>query len=902
MAYTSVNSNKSPVFDNSERRSPSIVNLPPTSSHSNSTSFTMRNGNIMKRDTSDVDHLTKLLMKSMNSSNEPNFFGMCARCNDEIVGEENGLVAMDRMYHVLHILRATGKPYHAECFCCIVCHKSLDGVTFTIDAIMKVHCIDCFHQNFAPRRYVRHRPILPMNGQEETIRIAGLDRSYHVDCYRCENCKVQFTNEEGCYSVDDHILCIHCNCIIQERCLVIHNFPTAPCGYEAININIIKRNINSIRKLPKLTKKKKETDSKRTEISGELFQSTLAMLVHEALKKKRRAKSQKIARQTDEFKTEDNKRRAEAHKIARQTDEFKTEDNKRRAEAHKIERQTDEFKTEDNKRRAEAHKTERQNDEFKTEENKKRAEALKIKREEEEYKEEERRRNALRMQNNRDKYKNNFDVMKSNYELKIKEGPTHICSCCGGLWFEYSVREFTVEMLTNKGLKKEFIDTVCYLKNTIIKLCVTCRKDIMLNKVPNLCLSNGLAFYEIPDCLKTLTELEERLISPRIPFMVIRSLGYSKQFGLKGNLVNVPMNIDTNVSILPRTFSDTQTIQLKLMRQMKNKNAFMYETIRPKVVHTAVKYLVEQELYKDEGIVISNDWLNQHFSETENFIVNDEDKKINENENTKGSDDDDNWNECDDEPINPGATETLLNDEIADQNDTGIKFAPAENNRPISILMDLKVDELTFPKIYCGKQRKIKENTKLTYAKIAKNDPVTCVRYFEHRLKFLWEILSAPYGPFQGYELEDKYVRVEFQVRGSPHVHALIWLKNAPKYDKNKPESIKECTEFIDKLISVNSQEAVYHILSIPLSISSRSTVFINTNTPENRISMLKSDKILEILEPDSKDVFVEGLIDMYINRPDEMKNVCLADFASLYNISKKKTGYTEIIENSSHL
>ncbi|CAF4968245.1 unnamed protein product [Rotaria sp. Silwood1] len=329
----------------------------------------------------------------------------------------------------------------------------------------------------------------------------------------------------------------------------------------------------------------------------------------------------------------------------------------------------------------------------------------------------------------------------------------------------------------------------------------------MLNKVPNLCLSNGLAFYEIPDCLKTLTELEERLISPRIPFMVIRSLGYSKQFDLKGNLVNVPMNVDTNVSILRRTFSDTQTIQLKLMRQMKNKNAFMYETIRPKVVHTAVKYLVEQELYKDEGIVISNDWLNQHFSERENFIVNDEDKKINENENTKGSDDDDNWDECDDEPINPGATETLLNDEIADQNDTGIKFASAENNRPISILMDLKVDELTFPKIYCGKRRKIKENTKLTYAKTAKNDPVTCVRYFEHRLKCLWEILSAPYGPFQGYELEDKYVRVEFQVRGSPHIHALLWLKNALKDNKDKPESIERCTEFIDKLISVNFLE-----------------------------------------------------------------------------------------------
>src|ERR1700722_13180487 len=110
LTYTNQNSTKSTVFENSERRSSSVVNLPPTS-------FPIRSGNLMKRDPSDVDHLTKLLMKSMNSSNEPNFFGkfliylffffvniiskgMCARCNDEIVGEENGLVAMDRMYHV----------------------------------------------------------------------------------------------------------------------------------------------------------------------------------------------------------------------------------------------------------------------------------------------------------------------------------------------------------------------------------------------------------------------------------------------------------------------------------------------------------------------------------------------------------------------------------------------------------------------------------------------------------------------------------------------------------------------------------------------------------------------------------------------------------------------------------
>jgi hypothetical protein len=65
IAYTNPKSN---TFD----RSSAIVNLPPASS---STSLTMRNGNLIKKEQSEVDHLTKLLMKSMNSSNDSNFFG-----------------------------------------------------------------------------------------------------------------------------------------------------------------------------------------------------------------------------------------------------------------------------------------------------------------------------------------------------------------------------------------------------------------------------------------------------------------------------------------------------------------------------------------------------------------------------------------------------------------------------------------------------------------------------------------------------------------------------------------------------------------------------------------------------------------------------------------------------------
>ncbi|KAM9126719.1 lipoma-preferred partner isoform 2-T9 [Pangshura tecta] len=206
----------------------------------------------------ELEHLTKKMLYDMENPPSDDYFGRCSRCGENVVGEGTGCTAMDQVFHVEcftcmtcgnklrgqpfyavekkaycepcyintleqcsvcakpimeRILRATGKAYHPHCFTCVMCHRSLDGIPFTVDAGGNIHCIEDFHKKFAPRCSVCKEPIMPAPGQEETIRIVALDRDFHVQCYRCEDCGGLLSegDNQGCYPLDGHILCKTCN-------------------------------------------------------------------------------------------------------------------------------------------------------------------------------------------------------------------------------------------------------------------------------------------------------------------------------------------------------------------------------------------------------------------------------------------------------------------------------------------------------------------------------------------------------------------------------------------------------------------------------------------------------------------------------------------------------------------
>ena len=65
----------------------------------------------------------------------------------------------------------------------------------------------------------------------------------------------------------------------------------------------------------------------------------------------------------------------------------------------------------------------------------------------------------------------------------------------------------------------------------------------------------------------------------------------------------------------------------------------------------------------------------------------------------------------------------------------------------------------------------------------------------------------APLG-----KIKDWCCRVEYQQRGSPHIHMLIWLDNAPVFGVDKDEDV---VAYIDRIIHVVNQKATlnYKIL-----------------------------------------------------------------------------------------
>ena len=316
----------------------------------------------------------------------------------------------------------------------------------------------------------------------------------------------------------------------------------------------------------------------------------------------------------------------------------------------------------------------------------------------------------------------------------------------------YKAKELVARRKSKQNArKKPFIlecERVCMLKNINLPkssrlyltkftsvndeewICHTCMGAIRDGKVPKLSVANGMKWPDKPPELD-LHQLEERLISLRIPFMQIRELPRGGQYSLKGNIINVPVDIQPIVSCLPRPLDENFTIAVQLKKKLSYKKVDFKENVRPLRVLTALHWLVNKsELYKRSGVEIDVDWFKEVTESSEETVreflevtkeqikekhrqnptVKEDASEYSLSKDSKATDDydSDHFSEIDtSEPV--GNVDTLVDDENLESKYDAITFAPGEGQHPLSLYHDVDAEYLCFPTIFCGERRPSKE-------------------------------------------------------------------------------------------------------------------------------------------------------------------------------------------------
>lgn len=87
--------------------------------------------------------------------------------------------------------------------------------------------------------------------------------------------------------------------------------------------------------------------------------------------------------------------------------------------------------------------------------------------------------------------------------------------------------------------------------------------------------------------------------------------------------------------------------------------------------------------------------------------------------------------------------------------------------------------------------------------RLIQSDPVTCARHFDFSTqKFINGFLLSDGNPLGN--VTDYFYRIEYQQRGSPNVHMIVYCKDAPIFGQDSDEDV---CEYIDRFITCHKPE-----------------------------------------------------------------------------------------------
>ncbi|KAL3188863.1 hypothetical protein MRX96_003022 [Rhipicephalus microplus] len=80
-----------------------------------------------------------------------------------------------------------------------------------------------------------------------------------------------------------------------------------------------------------------------------------------------------------------------------------------------------------------------------------------------------------------------------------------------------------------------------------------------------------------------------------------------------------------------------------------------------------------------------------------------------------------------------------------------------------------------------GTPRPVSEMVAWERVELVNEDPVACTMFINRIFDVIMNVLAdRNCSPFRPYVIRDYFKRVEFQQRGSAHVHVILWLEEAP--------------------------------------------------------------------------------------------------------------------------
>ena len=91
--------------------------------------------------------------------------------------------------------------------------------------------------------------------------------------------------------------------------------------------------------------------------------------------------------------------------------------------------------------------------------------------------------------------------------------------------------------------------------------------------------------------------------------MHVPELPSGGQLSIHGNVVNVPADVNSTVSVLPRPINESQTTPIKLKQCLCYRHHYQFQNIRATKVLEAAQYLFRNsEIFKNKGIQVMNNY------------------------------------------------------------------------------------------------------------------------------------------------------------------------------------------------------------------------------------------------------------------------------------------------------